>query len=462
MTTTERSFGEINFGGAKLGNSARTRRLVKLADMLVGQPGGTLPQKIRDPAALQAMYRLVKRREVTHASVLAPHLAETRRRIEQHSGPLLAICDSSELDYSGLESVEELGQIGNGGGRGFICHNVLIFNPEKREVLGLGNQILHIRDKTPEDETKSDRRDRESRESRLWPEATKDLPKISNLIVVCDRGGDTFEELEHEMKSGRKFVIRSAQDRNALMEHVGDSEVSKLHTLARQAKAVGTFRFEVAAAGSRPSRKATMQYAFMPVRLLPPKQPRGVHSQEPLTVWVVRVWEKNPPAGTEGLEWLLLTSMAIADAAATLSIIDYYKCRWVIEEYHKASKTGCSIEEMQFTYRSRLEAMIALQSVIALTLLNLREMSRRPDAETTAASEVVSQEAVNILSIWRHGDECPDWTIAEFFYALARLGGHQNRRQDKQPGWMVLWRGWMALQLLIAGAKTQRKRKKLD
>ena len=28
---------------------------------------------------------------------------------------------------------------------------------------------------------------------------------------------------------------------------------------------------------------------------------------------------------------------------------DWYECRWIIEEYHKAQKTGCSIEELQFT-----------------------------------------------------------------------------------------------------------------
>jgi hypothetical protein len=99
MSQTERSFGEIHFGGAELGNKARTRRLVKVVDALARHPGGTLPHKINNPAALQAMYRLIQRPEVTHASILAAHQAETFRRIEQHAGPLLAICDATELDY---------------------------------------------------------------------------------------------------------------------------------------------------------------------------------------------------------------------------------------------------------------------------------------------------------------------------------------------------------------------------
>ena len=114
MSGTERSFGEIHFGGAELGNKARSRRMVKVADAVLRHPGGTLPHKLKDPAALQALYRLLQRSEVTHASVLAAHQAETFRRIEEHAGPLLAISDATELDYSGLHSLEDLGQIGNG------------------------------------------------------------------------------------------------------------------------------------------------------------------------------------------------------------------------------------------------------------------------------------------------------------------------------------------------------------
>ena len=108
-----------------------------------------------------------------------------------------------------------------------------------------------------------------------------------------------------------------------------------------------------------------------------------------------------------------------------------------------------------------MEPMIALQSVVALTLLQLRDASRRPDAQTAPATDIVDEENVNVLSKWRHGETRSNWTVHEFFLALARLGGHQNRRQDKRPGWIVLWRGWVALQLLVAGSRLERKRKKV-
>ncbi len=61
--------------------------------------------------------------------------------------------------------------------------------------------------------------------------------------------------------------------------------------------------------------------------------------------------------------------------------IDWYQCRWIIEEYHKALKTGCQIEDMQFTTEDRLQPAIALISVVGVSLLQLRDASRRADAE---------------------------------------------------------------------------------
>ena len=72
----------------------------------------------------------------------------------------------------------------------------------------------------------------ESRVSRLWPAATKLLPGDRKLIVVCDRGGDSFEQLEHEAKSGRRFVIRSSKDRKVLVGHTAGGAKKKRYALA--------------------------------------------------------------------------------------------------------------------------------------------------------------------------------------------------------------------------------------
>ena len=70
-----------------------------------------------------------------------------------------------------------------------------------------------------------------------------------------------------------------------------------------------------------------------------------------------------------------------------------------------------------------------------------------------SATDLVDASYVAVLSAWRYKKIRKDLTIHDFFYALARLGGRQNRKSDRRPGWLVLWRGWMSLQHMLDGAE---------
>ena len=62
-----------------------------------------------------------------------------------------------------------------------------------------------------------------------------------------------------------------------------------------------------------------------------------------------------------------------------------------MEEYHKAiTKTGVEVESLQFTSEAALQPVIALLSVGALFLLNLRNASRRADAKPTPRSRIAA------------------------------------------------------------------------
>ena len=471
-----KTFGERNFGDAELGDARRTKRLVRVADAIMRHPGGSLPEKMGSPAELEAMYHLMNCSAVTHKKVLAPHIALTRQKIAEHDGFVLALHDTTELDFTTRESLTDRGQIGNGSHQGWLCHNTLIVDPVRREVMGLGNQILHSRPITEKKETVAEKRNREDRESLLWLQGVQSLPSDLKIVDVCDRGADTFEFLEHEINSGRTFVVRSSHDRSASCGHEADAPKVMLHELARSLPSLGQWTMKVVAAKqkktirktvagkrtsqtvvvNRKSRDAVVHVSASPVMLFAPRRKRGKHGKTPLAMWIVRVWEPHPPEGAEPLEWLLLTNHVCADFESAHRVKTWYECRWILEEYHKGQKTGCGIENPQFTSSDRLHPMIAILSVAALSLLNLRELSRRDDAKTRPATNLFSEEYVSVLSTCRHGVPKPDWTIHDFCLALARLGGHLNRKHDGHPGWLVLWKGWTQLQAMINGARTQK------
>jgi len=365
------------------------------------------------------------------------------------------------LEYSGLKSITDLGSIGGDLNGGYLCHNSLAYDPQQREVLGLANQILHCRhcQRKPKGVKKKregvkQKRERPDRESRLWvrgAEAVGPPPEGQLWVHVADRGSDTFEflaQLEQQNKQG--FVVRSCSKRVIRQGHDENAPKGDVKTYARSLPRTG--HREVTVSGSE-QRQASVSVGFAPILLCPPHVRRGEYEKKPLRLWVVCVREDNPPTGATPVEWILLTNVEVATEEHALVRVYWYECRWVLEEFHKAQKTGCAIQELQFTSSQALEPMIALLSVVAVTLLNLREAARRPDAKKRPASEVIDPQYVRVLSGWRHRKPRPDWSVHEFFMALARLGGHQNRKRDHRPGWLVLWRGWTALQHMIDGAE---------
>jgi hypothetical protein len=454
--TAVASFGERHFGAALLGHQRRTQCLVRIANQMYRHPGGTLPTKLHEPKDYKAMVRLMNRPETTHAAVLEPHRQHTRARMQQHQGVVLILHDTTELDYSGLQSIRDLGPIGGGLNRGYLCHNSLAFDPQQHEVLGLANQILHRRRHVGRKEPVRAKRERRDRESRLWVDgvAAVGAPPAEGLWVhVADRGADTFEFLGRPWGPHEAFVMRSKVNRVIRRGHDPHGAQDYLHTYLRTLPLQGQREVLVSARPGQPERKAIVAVAFAAVLLWPPHVRRGLYEKRPLPLWAVRVAEVNPPKGVKPLEWILLTNCKVATLEDAWERVDWYEKRWVIEEYHKAQKTGCAIEDLQFTTSAALTPMIALLSVVAVTLLNLREASRRPDAQTRPATDWVDARYVAVLSAWRYKKVRPDLSIHDFFYAVARLGGHQNRKRDHRPGWLVLWRGWMALQHMVDGAE---------
>lgn len=258
--------------------------------------------------------------------------------------------------------------------------------------------------------------------------------------------------MEHELKSGRRFVIRDGKVRKVYAGHSRQGRQQYLRKCAHSLSELGRFTMDVQAQKGRKARTAAeFVVRGSAVLMLPPHARYGHHGREPLPLYVVCVSEVKPPQGEKPIEWLLLTNEPVHTLADAQRVVAWYERRWIIEEYHKGMKTGCGIEDLQFTAVERLEPAIALLSAVALTLLNLRDASRRPDAHTRRATAAVAAEYVEVLSLWRHRKTRLGWTIHDFFFALARLGGHQNRQRDHRPGWLVLWRGWSKLQLMLDG-----------
>ncbi|MBD2181895.1 transposase [Planktothrix sp. FACHB-1355] len=114
---------------AKLGNKRRNQRLIKIVEDLASKPSSSIPQACRNAAAVQAAYDFFSNPRIKASAIIAAHRESTIERALEH--PLvLAIQDTTELDYSHHRHKQGLGPISNSKANGLKLHSVLCVSDE--------------------------------------------------------------------------------------------------------------------------------------------------------------------------------------------------------------------------------------------------------------------------------------------------------------------------------------------
>ena len=441
-------WAEQTFGQAALGDQRRTRRAVKAAGGMVRDPSASLPKQHRTWKDLKAVYRLLDEPAVTFEALMQPHWQQTRLDVQAEAVVLL-VQDTTGIDLSTHARMAGLGPIGNGNGRGFLLQTVLAVVPETQTVLGCLAQQPFLRVPAPVGEQRYQRRHRAPRETDVWMRMVEQIGTFASAglrVHVGDRGADMLPFFRCCRSTQTHFVVRASQNRRIQAE---EQAVGLLLDQVRAWPSQDQHPFDVPGTHGRRARQTTLQLSFGPVTLLPPwNDPRG--SNTPLSVWVVRVWESEPPAGEEALEWVLLTSLETTTCEHAWLRVDWYRCRWVVEDYHQCLKTGCRIEERHVHTAERLTRLLGLLSPIAVRLLQLRDLARRTPESVVVQSLELGAVALIAASLNLPPEEV---TVATFWQEVARLGGHLGRRRDGPPGWRTLWKGWLHLQTMLEGAR---------
>ncbi|MGH7702258.1 MAG: IS4 family transposase [Gemmatimonadales bacterium] len=446
-----RVWAEQTFGTAALGDRRRTRRIVATAAVIAAQPMASLPRQLRDPAALKAVYRLMHEPDVSCAALVAPHCAQTQAAAATWP-VVLFVQDTSELDFTHHPKTTGLGPIGDGRGRGILLQTDLAVIPVPRQVLGIAYLEPFLRQPVPRPDETTAQRQQRARESDVWARAVAAIgapPTPVRWVHVADRGADVFTFLAACQGQGTDFVVRLTQDRRVTS---ADGTPGHLLQLARALPGRDTRAVAVPARPARrgqparPARTAQVAIAWAPLTVHPPTH---TPAQTPIPGWVVRAWEPAPPPGEpEPLEWVLLTSVPTEVIGAAWERIDWYRCRWLVEDFHQCLKTGCRLEATQLRDEAALERVLGLLAPTAVRLLQGREAARlEPDRP---AIEVIEAEIVEVVAA-RTAVASTDLTCAQFWQLVARLGGHQGRARDRPPGWRTIWHGWLYIQTLREG-----------
>ena len=452
---SQMEWAQVNFGTCELGDKRRTKRLVQVATSIANNPSASFPDQMATWSDLKAAYNLFHCDDVTFEAVGRSHWELTRQR---PAGRYLIIGDTTELDFGYHREVEGLGPTGNGGGKGFLLHNALMVDAKSREIIGIAGQTIHYRSKkksTSKRENASKRLKRK-RESEVWGKVIDQVgppPEGVEWVHVLDRGGDNFEVYCHLLQQRSGWVVRAGQLNRKIVAG-NDEKPMKLSAYLQKLELRGTYELHLRTRPEQPARRAKLEVRVGSIKMPIPRHiSPWVHklAPQPIAMNVVYVAEVDPPAGVVPICWVLLTSLPVDTFEQVLEVIEYYEARWLVEEYHKALKTGCRVTERQLKTSGGLEAMTALMSVAAVYLLRLKSLARTsPDVP---AQRVVPRIWLQILKAARKGlNRVHDLSVRQFYREVAKLGGFLGRKGDGEPGWITVWRGWQKLNNFVHGA----------
>lgn len=324
-------FANVNLKDTRLDN-----RCQALATAMTAQPNVPINQACEDWADTKAAYRFFDNEKVTAERILSPHQQRTVERMQQHS-LVLAIQDTSFLNYSHHPKTKGTGAIGTKAQKqaGFVMHSTLAVTGEGLP-LGLVTQKMWARPVGTPSKTSIEcsRQPIEEKESYKWVEAFQQVIDLSlgdtEVVTVCDREADIYEMFALAQEKSAKLLIRASFDR-ALM----DEAEQKLQAKAQNAPLAGLLKVSIPPSKKQPSREAILSVRYTRVTLKPPWRPNQ-KKLPPVTLNAVFIREDNPADNvTDPIEWLLLTNCAVTSWEDAVQIVQWYRCRWQIEVFHK-------------------------------------------------------------------------------------------------------------------------------
>jgi hypothetical protein len=459
----EAGWVEEEFAGACVYDARLRRRLYRLAEAFAAQPGTRIPQACGGTlAASKAAYRFFANPRMDLQTLLAGHVAATAERLAAQA-VVLAVQDTTTLNYTAHPATEGLGPINTrkDQGVGLVLHSTLAFTAQGTP-LGLLDVQCWARDPAQAGIKRARRNELpvEAKESVKWlhsyraTAAVQALAPQTLLVSVGDREADLHELFweAQQMAAGPKLLVRAERSRRRQVHGPTAEEHEDLWEKLAAQPIVGDQTLAIPRQGSRLARTATLAVRYAAVTLRPPKR----STAQAVAAWAVYVREMDPPAGTAGLEWMLLTTVPVETVEQAFERLQWYARRWGIEVFHRVLKSGCRIEDRQLQTGDSLQACLALDLVVAWRIYWLVKQGREtPTAPCTVLLEADEWRAL-YATVRQADPPATPLALRAAVRMIAALGGFIGRPRD-EPGTITVWRGLARLDAIVLGFRAARR-----
>ena len=428
-----KSWAEKEFGTTALGDVRRTRRLVSMAAGAARRPSGKISAVFDKTHEREGAYDFLENPSIKADAVAESYFAATVERARCESKPLVyVVVDGSSINLTDARSEKDFGPIGspNCPARGLKMMNALAVSREG-VPLGLVDQLFWARPPR-----KKRTRAAAAKRNASRPFADKETSYFVRATVnavdrlrregvhawaIIDREADNRDILLGLAKAKCLFTVRSHWDRHTVDEKL------PLREVLRKQPSLGSYEVDIGRTGRRAARRATVDVRAKVVTLRFSK--RKNKPLETLTLTAVWFRELNADGG-EPLDWLLFTNAPVTNAAQAKDIVDSYRVRWRIEEFHRTWKQGeCNVEDAQLRTKEAVVKWATILAAVATRIERLKYLSRnKPDEPASAEFSALEIEALKLDQRQRRPGskkrKLPEMpTISEATHWTAELGG---------------------------------------
>ena len=359
------------------------RRIAQMGAAWVDRLGEHLPSIFPGRAEQTAAYRLLSNDAVTMGHILDSHFEQTVERCRAER-LVLAVQDTTTLNYDGRSSTSGRDELGGGGkgSAGILAHFGVAVSAVGRP---LGMYTVD-----------TDFRQAEDKDSVRWVDGLERAQELaracpdSRVVTVCDRGGDFWELLSRAEQSGPALLVRASRATKRRVALASGEEADLWdHVLATEP--VGGRKIEVPACGGtnrRRGRTAKLTLRCTAVDLLPPKDRER---EPPVRMIAVSALEEDPPRRparstskkrkqNQPLHWMLLTTEGQDNLDTARTVLRWYELRWRIERFFHALKAGTRIGDRRLDEADDLRKCLAFDAITAFRVWDLSILAReRPN-----------------------------------------------------------------------------------
>ena len=448
----KRPFTNTIFGDARLSLRANfvMQEIVSSGTSVINRVHTTMSEKV-------GSYRLLNNDRVSVDSITKAYYEDCRiSTVQSGCEHVLCLQDTCEINYEAhSKRMHKDGKspgIVSNNETGCFLHACLAINAGT--CLPLGFSYLKMWNRKEGSPNSRERRyktlPRREKESIRWSDA---IDQSGSLIrspvmttVISDRESDIYDVLSRGDDT-LKILVRSNQGRRIM------DDSCNVRDYIRKQPVRGTFKLTIPHSHDRKERVAEIQVQFSVVHFKrPASAPRSAYPDVTLNCIRVSEVEGSCPQGEEPLEWILLTNHEVTSVEQALKCVDWYRCRWYIEEFFRLlKKKGFAIEDIQLENIQSLEKNILLVSYATMLTITLKQAFDKPEEYMQVpANQYFSEDEVEtayLLSPSVNGrtkittNPYPEKSLPWMAWIIARLGKWSGYLSQSRPGYTTFKRG---------------------